>query len=741
MSVLIATITGAAAGRIAAAAAVGRLEQTSFRVRNDDGTQTSATWADRAGLSALRTQAVTFRLRVSIRNYHASASVATGFKLQYSREGSSWTDVTASSSVIKAVAGATVTDGTVTTDQLGGLTGTTFVAGTVDAVDGAWPSITLAAGRRTELEATLQIVSGDITDGDQVALRIVRSAGTVLDRYTRYIPITATTATPQTFISDTFNRTVAAGGWGSADSGTDSTKAWTIVQGASSAFSVDGTAGAITTGFTNARAVTGDSNSADVEAFAEFNNLNTPDDFSDVGLILRYTDSTHSYAFDVTTVSSVVKLRVRDWNTGDLASATVAHNVHAKMRARAVTSGGNVTLSARWWEGSAVEPGTWDVTFTHNTGTRNLSGRAGVILSKRGGATPTVDNFSVQSVGVVVPFIKPVVKAQRLYGFHLNLNNFAISEYPTRLGRSAAASAQMLRHALDWSQIQTTSGGAYDWSRTDAVVAQSDALGIRTMLTIWQSPTWANGGADTVTIPAYPSATWNSWLSGYQTMVAAAVARYGGSNILWEMWNEPNLLGFWKSQASAAPKNDTNWAIEYTTWHEAIRSTILSVDPHAIMGSYAFSTFLYIGAESIPGETFMSLCRANGITTDIISGHFYDNSDQPAPGIDVAFQGNFTDIARCRTALNGVAQDKLPMWATEWGWGIGVEIGVDATVQATYLTTAFGMLRDTYTYVSTSTWFLQEDPFSYGPYGVYDASSSYAARPSRDAFVTFTGTL
>jgi len=103
----------------------------------------------------------------------------------------------------------------------------------------------------------------------------------------------------------------------------------------------------------------------------------------------------------------------------------------------------------------------------------------------------------------------------------------------------------LVRYLVNWRQIapkkprhQTNPGDkAYDWSSTDAVLGALHARHIQVLVTLYRTPTWANGGRGSNVAPTGKYA-----LANFATAVAK---RYPWVR-LWEIWNEPNLQSFLK---------------------------------------------------------------------------------------------------------------------------------------------------------------------------------------------------
>jgi hypothetical protein len=77
--------------------------------------------------------------------------------------------------------------------------------------------------------------------------------------------------------------------------------------------------------------------------------------------------------------------------------------------------------------------------------------------------------------------------------------------------------------------------GTYDWSSYDPLLDGLRAHGIPVILTLWGTPSWANGGAGANHAPA-SGAT-------FAAFARAAAAHYAWVH-RWEIWNEPNLRIF-----------------------------------------------------------------------------------------------------------------------------------------------------------------------------------------------------
>jgi hypothetical protein len=174
-----------------------QLEQLAYEARNDDGSETSATW--KAPVNTPWTQDVDqlFRLRIAVQevgNVSLPINSYDNFKLQANVNGTGWFDVTGTSTKIRIVDTLNFADDASTTQQIT-TPSANYVAGRTDDDDGATGIIELQSDHITELEFSLIARSADgMVTGDVVHFRVER------------LETVFTTVFPSTPILDNFNR-------------------------------------------------------------------------------------------------------------------------------------------------------------------------------------------------------------------------------------------------------------------------------------------------------------------------------------------------------------------------------------------------------------------------------------------------------------------------------------------------------------------------------------------------------
>jgi hypothetical protein len=160
--------------------------------------------------------------------------------------------------------------------------------------------------------------------------------------------------------------------------------------------------------------------------------------------------------------------------------------------------------------------------------------------------------------------------------------------------------AGWLRSDLKWSVVESTRG-VFNWSIYDRLVAAAKARGISIVFTLAYTPAWArpSGATDDKFAPADPNS--------FGPFVRAAVARFAPQGVkVFEVWNEPNLPGFWKP----AP--------------DPVRYTALLKVAYANAKAADSSVTVLAGAFSPAGGYNDPLCGGSGATTQIAPVNFLE---------------------------------------------------------------------------------------------------------------------
>jgi hypothetical protein len=164
-----------------------------YRGRNDDGSETTATW--KAAQNTPWVQAFNTNFRVRFLHQNDTAQILNlDIQLEYSLNGGTYTSVTATSLVVRSSASANLADAANLTTQLTGGTGTYVGATGFDEVNGicGGTAMDVTATGHFETEFCVQLRSADVSPGSTVTLRTINSdAGTAWGTYTVVATLTA----------------------------------------------------------------------------------------------------------------------------------------------------------------------------------------------------------------------------------------------------------------------------------------------------------------------------------------------------------------------------------------------------------------------------------------------------------------------------------------------------------------------------------------------------------------------
>lgn len=218
-----------------------------------------------------------------------------------------------------------------------------------------------------------------------------------------------------------------------------------------------------------------------------------------------------------------------------------------------------------------------------------------------------------------------------------------------------------------WGTIEK-SKGAFDWHGLDTWVSQSQAHGVQFDYVFLNTPQWAS---------TRPTEKCNRGPIGcaappddddWKQFVTQLVTRYKGRISSYEMWNEPNAIGFF-----------TGSAADMAHLVSIAYPIIKSIDPQAIVVSPSPSSTGWPTPYDVWLDQFLKAGGGNYV--DVIAWHAYaGRSNQPAiPPEDLVNQ-----IQKIRTVLAKHNLSNLPLWDTEGGWGNNSQLP-DPQLQAAFL--------------------------------------------------------
>jgi hypothetical protein len=232
----------------------------------------------------------------------------------------------------------------------------------------------------------------------------------------------------------------------------------------------------------------------------------------------------------------------------------------------------------------------------------------------------------------------------------------------------AAAGFKFIRMDFGWQGIERKKG-EYDWSAYDELTANLEKRGLRAIYILdYSNPLYEETFTATdkrtkaerkdLASPQHPES-----VAAFARWAGAAAEHFRGRQILWEIWNEPNI-SFWK------PKPDVT---QYIALALATCRAVRAADPQA--------TILAPASSGFPWEFFEAMFAAGLLKhLDAVSVHPYRSYSQPPESAASDYLRLRGLIARYAPA----AKRNLPILSGEWGYATH-DKGVPLDTQAAFV--------------------------------------------------------
>ena len=241
-----------------------------------------------------------------------------------------------------------------------------------------------------------------------------------------------------------------------------------------------------------------------------------------------------------------------------------------------------------------------------------------------------------------------------------------------------ALGVRRVRLDIGWARVQQ-SPTRFDWDDTDQVVRAARASGLKVLGVLAYEPSWARStDASGQRADVDPAA--------FAAFAARAAKRYDGKVSDWELWNEPNLDGFWGTDPDP---------VAYARLVEAAATQIRSVVPEArvVVGALSPAVDADDGSQISP-ETFLREFYANVSSLalfDAVSVHPYSYPAMP----DGKEEWNtFFKLPELHDIMVRAGDGSTRLWLTEYGAPTGKsDRAVRARTQARMMVTALHQAR------------------------------------------------
>ncbi len=234
-----------------------------------------------------------------------------------------------------------------------------------------------------------------------------------------------------------------------------------------------------------------------------------------------------------------------------------------------------------------------------------------------------------------------------------------------------------VRLGFEWEQIEP-SRGTLRWARVDSMLAALDSAGLRAYGLLLFTPKWAHPDGAPMSHRPVVGGSSAAGDTAFAAFAAAAARRYRGSIDRWEVWNEPNVPGFWVHIVDG--HNAGPDARDYLTLYRLARDSIRAANPDAQVavaglasgeGSYRQlpdPTAPQRKLTLIPAYAYLAELMTLGLRTDFVGLHPYSDiaPEERRPGSRTTeFPGMVLDSVEA--VLDAAGLTKTRLWVTEWG--------------------------------------------------------------------------
>jgi polysaccharide biosynthesis protein PslG len=223
------------------------------------------------------------------------------------------------------------------------------------------------------------------------------------------------------------------------------------------------------------------------------------------------------------------------------------------------------------------------------------------------------------------------------------------------LDDAVALHATWIRIDFDWGDIQPSSPDRYRWAGIDKVVAAALARNLSILPILAYTPAWARpaGCSSAKCAPADPAT--------FAAFAGTAARRFAPLGVhTWELWNEPNVAGFWLPAPDAA---------QYAKLAKLTTAALRKADPKATVVSGGLAPAATGKGEISPTDFLAGVCKNGGLKgVDGIGFHPYSF---PVPPGYTAPWNAWSQMAQTKVSLlsvlAGCGAGNKRIWITEYG--------------------------------------------------------------------------
>ncbi|MBW8781680.1 MAG: glycoside hydrolase [Verrucomicrobia bacterium] len=214
----------------------------------------------------------------------------------------------------------------------------------------------------------------------------------------------------------------------------------------------------------------------------------------------------------------------------------------------------------------------------------------------------------------------------------------------------------------------------YNWHYIDELFDFLHGIGMKPFVELGFMPTGLASGSQTIfwwkgnITPPKDYAKWEAFIAAF---VRHCTERYGADEVrswYFEVWNEPNLDGFWMGNPQKKPWAE--WApggrAEYFKLYASTARAVKSIDPAYRVGGPATA-----GCGWVP--EFIEFCNTSHVPVDFVSTHTYgvdvgylDETGTAGTALSLNPNSIFGEVREMRQIIAKSPSPKLELHFTEW---------------------------------------------------------------------------
>jgi hypothetical protein len=319
-------------------------------------------------------------------------------------------------------------------------------------------------------------------------------------------------------------------------------------------------------------------------------------------------------------------------------------------------------------------------------------------------------------------------------GFHDDPSFRWVDDRASRVELAANQGATIMRLLVQWNlaaprrpaNASDPFDAAYSLDDVDEAVRTAQEMDMEVMLTLSGTPSWANGGGKSNTMPKK--------LSDFTAFARAISSRYSGRYRgypyvrFWSVWNEPNLNLFLTPQFSSKGTSvaPANYAKLYAAAYSGIKAgnSLAQVAMGETSARGRDHRVTGVSDTHSPGKFAELVAKANPrLKFDAWAHHPYPSNPNDRPTQLVKWPNvSLASLPRFETSLNTFFHRKsTPIWITEYGHQTRPpdSLGIPWSTQSQYVAQAIKIAKG-YPFVGMFIWFVyQDDPGQPWESGLY----------------------